>query len=100
MRQQVIVKVLDHTSLGCAVEIDQDVAAEDQVEVLQQNHVGVIEEVDAAEFDIGFELCVDLQTVATSNKIFLPKIFREISSAVFTVKTLFGMGHGTLVQIR
>src|SRR5574337_382031 len=58
-RRQVIQQPLDHAQPRLGIEVDENVAAEDQVEAVRHG-VGIINEVETLEPDDGTDLRVDL----------------------------------------
>ncbi len=61
-------EMLDDLALGGEVEIDEHVAAEDEVHALHEDHLGVVAEIEAGEGDEGADFVLDLQRVAGSGR--------------------------------
>src|ERR1700740_2825259 len=60
-RQQIGEKMLHHFALRSQIEIDQHIAAENNVDTLLENHLAVIAEIKAIKTDLRFEQVVSLQ---------------------------------------
>src|SRR5439155_4274892 len=88
MRQQVVIKMLDYAH---TIEINQHVAAHDQIDALHERHAGIVEQVQSLETDARLHFRIDLQQLTAGREIFLPEILREISSAVVSVYPLLGV---------
>src|SRR5579863_8414293 len=67
MRQKVVVEVLNDALLGRDVEIDQDIAAKNNVDALHESHARVVQQVDAREVHLRFHFGIDVQFVAASD---------------------------------
>src|SRR5580704_6707147 len=89
----------DYALFGWNIEVDQDIAAEDQVYVFQRGHAGIIQHIDAIEIDSGFDFGIDEQALRSRGEIFLLEVRSEISSAVIAIDTLFGMSDGAFIQV-
>src|SRR5439155_13462016 len=82
------------------IEINQYVAAHDQIDALHERHAGIVEQVQSLETDARLHFRIDLQQLTAGREIFLPEILREISSAVVSVYPLLGLRDRTFIQVR
>src|SRR5208283_3208216 len=69
---EVAEEVVDNLRLGGAVEIDQHVAAENQIHALHKKHLGSVLQVQAAEVDELSYLRADFQLVTFYGLTILP----------------------------
>src|SRR5579872_2044409 len=97
MRHEGAVEMLHYSLFGGAVEIDQNIAAKNQVDVLRQQHARVIQKIEPAKDHIGFDLGLYLQLVAIDREIFVSELRLKIAGAVVAVTAGFGVGDGALI---
>ena len=71
MRQKIVVEMLNHAPFRCQIEIDEHVAAKDDVQALHENHARVVRQVQAAEGNAIAHDLLDLQLFSTRAEIFL-----------------------------
>src|SRR5579864_5462425 len=70
--QQVGIKLLHYFALRTEVEVDQNIAAEDQVDAFEEGHFAVVVKIDPIEPDQRFDLIGDLQALfVVGLKVFL-----------------------------
>ncbi len=70
-RQQIGIKMLHHAALRCQVEVDQHIAAENDVHPFLEQHFAVVAEVDALKTDLRFQQIVGLEFFFAS----VPEVF-------------------------
>src|SRR5262249_15621058 len=99
MRQKIVVEVLDHLFLGGQIEIDQDIAAEDDVHSLHESHAGIVRQIQPAETNAGANGLLNLQLISGCGKVLLTKMHWQIPRAVVAVDGVFGVCERALVQI-
>src|SRR5579871_5376762 len=99
VRQKIVIEMLDDAALGGEIEINEDVAAEDDVDVFHEDHAGIVGKVEAAEGNQTANRGQHLQLVFTGLKIFFAKVRIKVTSAVTAVNALLGMGQGTFVEV-
>ena len=97
--QKIVVEVLDHAPLGGQVEIDQNVAAEDNVETLHEGHAGVVGEIQAAEGDVRADRGLDLELFSGGSEIFLAVKRSQMASAVAAIDRVLGMSQRMLIEV-
>src|SRR5581483_2350189 len=85
--KKVFVKPPQDAPLRCGVEVDQHVAAEDEINVLD-GRGNVVEQVQAAEGDAGPDRLTDTQFLAHGLKVFLAVVTVDVAQAVLAVLTL------------
>ncbi len=61
MGKKVVIEVLNHAAFGNQIEVNEHVAAEDDVKALHERHAGVIGEIQPTEGDTAANGGVDLQ---------------------------------------
>src|SRR4051794_30778208 len=99
MPLKIVVEVLDDHSLRFQIEVDQDVAAENNIHAFHENHSSRIEQVQATEGDQRLYLGLHLQALVDAGKIFLPKIRVEVTRAVLAVQSSAGVFQRKLIQV-
>jgi len=85
VREKVFIEVLDHAPLGSDIEINENVAAEDQVHARHEGHASVVGEIEASEAHTLSRRQLQLQLVAHRDKVFLLVEWRDVASAVSAV---------------
>src|SRR5579863_3827815 len=98
-RNETVVEVLDGASFRGSVEVDQDVAAEDEVKAFHEEHLRLVLKVEAVEFDVGARLRFDAIERAFVREILGTHVSVEIANSVFGVKTFLTFGNGILVEV-
>src|ERR1022692_40011 len=84
--QQIGIKVLYDTALRSQVEVDQHIAAENDVDPFLEQHLVVIAEVDAVKADLRFEQIAGLEfLVASISEVFPAQRVAGISQSILTV---------------
>jgi hypothetical protein len=69
--KKVVVKVLNHFSLGHQVKVDQHIAAEDNVEAFHKVHASVVRQIQAAERDTLADARLELALLPGWHEVFL-----------------------------
>src|ERR1039458_9331187 len=64
--QQIRIKMLHYATLRSQVEVDQHIAAENDVHPFLEQHLGVVTEVDAVKADLRFEQVVGLELLVAN----------------------------------
>src|SRR6266851_5074606 len=100
MRQQIVEEVLNDAALGSEIEIDQHVAAKDDIHALHECHARIVGEIEPGEADVGASQRIYLELVALRNKVSLPVSRREVAHTVVAVDAGFGMRERALIDIR
>src|SRR5271169_3757793 len=80
--QEVVIEVLDHAAFGRQIEIDENVAAEDNVQVLHEGHARIVGQVQTVKGDAGAGGGLDLELFAHGGEIFLPVIRGQVPRAI------------------
>ncbi len=84
--QQTGIKMLHDTALRSQVEVNQDIAAENNVEPFLEQHLAVVAEVDAVKVDLRFEQIIGLEPlVANFFKVFPAQLFAGIAQGILSV---------------
>src|SRR5579863_835200 len=93
-------KVVDYFRLRDTVEIDQNIAAENQVHALHEKHFGILLQVQAAERNQLFYLRENLQfSLVDDREIFPFVVVRGIAQGVVAINARLGGFDGTVVQV-
>src|ERR1700693_1309124 len=82
MRQKIVEEVLNNAPLGNKIEVDQHVAAEDDVDIVHQGHAGIVGQIEPAEGHVGAHHWIYPEPIAGWKKIFLLVNGRNIACAV------------------
>src|SRR5258708_22626677 len=64
--QQTGIKMLHDTSLRSQVEVDQHVAAENNVELFLKQHLAIVVKVDAVKANVGFQQIAGLEPLVAN----------------------------------
>jgi hypothetical protein len=92
--------VLNDAFLGRNIEIDQHVAAKDQIHALHERHLGVVAEIEAGEVDAGADLVFDLKFVAVGGgEVFPPVEVGGVAQRVGAVDAGLGGFDGTIIEV-
>ena len=91
--------MLNHTPLGSQIEIDQHVAAEDNIEALHERHASVVGKIQAAEGYSAANRWLDLQLLLGGSEVFLAVIRSQIAGAITAVDCIPGVRQGTFIQV-
>src|SRR5580692_3837820 len=93
-------KVVDHFRLRDAVEIDQNVAAQNQVHALHEKHFRIVLQVQAAERDQLFYLRENLQFFLVDDREIFPfVVVGGISERVVAINARLSGFDGMVVQV-
>src|SRR5579862_5609186 len=79
VRQQIVVELPDDLAFRSEIEINEHIAAEDDVHAFKRGHSGDVEHVDAGKRDLSFDVCVDAEFIAMCHEIFLAKVGRNVA---------------------
>ena len=94
------VKTMNHLLLRSQVEIDQHIAAENNVHTGHGRHGGILGKIQPGEPDLGFNFGHDLQLSAFEAEIFFAQRSFDIADAIFTIASRLSGGDRALIQIR
>ena len=97
--KKVVIEMLDDAPLRGKIEVNQDIAAEDDVHAFHESHGRILGQVQAAEFDVLANLGLDLHTFPGGREIFLAIVSRQIASAVAAIDGSVGVSQGALVNV-
>ena len=97
--QKIVVEVLNHPPFGNQIEINEHVAAENDVEALHESHASVVGKIQTAEGDAAANRRLNLQLFCGRGEIFLAVIRSQIASAVGAVNRVLGVRQGAFVEI-
>src|SRR3954451_16126281 len=97
--QQVRIKVLNHPLLRDSVEVNQNVATQDEVNALHEEHASILKQVEPGEGHCGLDLGFNAQFVSADQKIFAAKKRFDIPRAVVAIASCLGMRDGAFVQV-
>src|SRR5271165_2587976 len=98
---EVAEKVLDYSLFRRAVEVDEHVAAEDDVDSLHEDNLGIVPQVQAAERDQLLDLIADPELlVVHRHKILSFVIFRGKTQSIVPVDAGLGSLQGAIVEVR
>jgi len=100
MRKKIVIKMLNHAPFRGEVEIDEYIAAEDDVQTLHENHAGVIGKVQAAKGYAVAHKLLDLQLIGRGREIFLTVIGGQVPCAIAAIDCVLCVGKRALVEIR
>src|SRR5580693_1492717 len=93
-------KVLDDAALGGDVEIDEDIAAEDEIHALHEEHLAVVVEIEAGEVDAAAHFVVDAEFfVFGGREIFALVEIAGVAQGVAAVDAVPGGFDGAVVEI-
>src|SRR5258708_12291605 len=93
-------KIVDHLRLRGGVEIDQHIAAENQIYTLHEKHPGVVLQVETAERDQLFHLGVYLQFLLIDGReVFLLIKIAGVAQRVIAVDAALGGFDAAVIQI-
>ncbi len=73
------IEMLDHAAFGGDVEIDQNVAAENNVDALYECHACIVLQVQSLDRDFGPRLGADGELALFGHEIFFANLWRKIA---------------------
>ncbi|MGA9475077.1 MAG: hypothetical protein WBV36_21600, partial [Terriglobales bacterium] len=97
---QAAVEVFHGRFLGGGIEINEDVAAENDVEALHEKDPGLILKIQAIEFDVGANFVANSEEIALLRKVFVAQLRGCVTQSVFRVQTFAAFYERIIIQIR
>src|SRR5581483_2924624 len=83
--QKVFAEMPQNAFLGGRIEVDQDVTAENKIDVFEGGYASVVEKVQSAEGDMCPHRCVDPQLLSHGLEILLAEVAVDVTQAVFAI---------------
>jgi len=99
MGKKAPIEVRNDPAFGHAVEIDQNVATEDEIHALHKCHVSVVRKIESPKSHTLAHRRVYLQFVAGWYEMLLLIMQRNVTSAVSPISRIAGSRQGMLVQV-
>jgi hypothetical protein len=99
--EKIVVEMLDDALLANSVEVDKDVAAEDDVDRFDKDHARVIEQIEAVELDVLAHLVAHAELLGAGDGLVIPAkgLRSDIAQRVVAVHALLGAEQGAVVEI-
>src|SRR5712692_12052633 len=83
--QKIVVKVLDYTAFRSSIEIDQDVAAEDDVEAIHGSHTTVIQQIETLDGDACTNLGTDRKLPVFLDEILRADLGSKVAGSILAI---------------
>src|SRR5579872_3988474 len=97
---QVVEEVIDDFRLRRSIEVDQNVAAEDQIHSLHEEHFGIVLEIEPADDDELLDFRPHLQPLLIErNEVFALEVVGGTPQRVIAVDAGLGGFHRAVIQI-
>src|SRR5579863_1659256 len=99
MRKKIVIEVLNDAPFGAEIEINKDVAAEDDVQALHEDHARIVRQVEPRKSDALTNELLHLQLICGRSEIFLAVVRRQVPRAVSAIDGIFRVRQRAFVEI-
>src|SRR5882762_6974593 len=99
MGQEIVIEVLDDPALGSGIEVDQDVATEDNVDPLHESHAAVVQKVQPLDRHPRARLGSDRKFAVFFHEVLFANLWGNVANGIFAVHASLGMRDRSFVQV-